>query len=276
MNTPKSRVLPGDPRLHLLEWNESAENHVVLLHGNAANAWWWQPVADVIGDGLRLIAIDLRGHGDSEWVRPPAYYPDDYAEDVRRVILDLGLRSPVTVGHSMGGLVALAFACRYPELAVGLVAVDAAIVSNEKRDRFLRRLKSLPTVNYPDLETAKQRFRLIPHQGEIAPARLAFIAEKSLGVTSDGLYSMKFDRESFLGGDGLNVLETIGQISRPLLLVRGALSPVMTKAACASAMKMNPMVRLVEIPQAYHHVLLEQPEELARTVAHFVDTIRRQ
>ncbi len=275
MKAPKSRISQGNPQLHYLEWNEGAEREVVLLHGNAANAWWWYPFADAVGVDMRLVAIDLRGHGDSGWVRPPAYQPADYAQDVLRLILDLGLRAPVIVGHSMGGLVTIAFACKYPQLAAGVAVVDVAIVSSERRDRFVRRLRSLPTVNYPNLITAKQRFRLIPHQGDIPHERLAFIAEKSLGITGDGLYSMKFDRESFFGGDGLNVLDAIGLVKRPLLLVRGALSSVMTKPACALAMEANPLARLVETPQAHHHVLLEQPEHLAHAVEQFVDEIHQ-
>jgi pimeloyl-ACP methyl ester carboxylesterase len=276
MKEPKSKILPGNPRLHYLEWNERGEHDVVLVHGNAANAWWWYPFADAAGADMRLIALDLRGHGDSAWIRPPAYHPADCAYDLRRLILEARLRSPIIVGHSMGGLVALAFTCRYAELTAGVVAVDIAILSNERRDRFLRRLRSLPTVAYPDLDTAIQRFRLIPHQGHIPRSRLAFIAEKSLGVTGDGLFTMKFDRETFFGGDGLNVLEAIGQVRRPLLMVRGALSSVMTKPACALAMEANRLCRLVEIPDAHHHVLLEQPADLAHAVEQFVADVNRR
>jgi N-formylmaleamate deformylase len=275
MNAPKSRILPGQPRLHYLEWNEQAEPTVVLLHGNAANAWWWYSFAGAVGGRMRLIALDMRGHGDSEWIRPPAYRPADYAQDVHRLILELSLRAPVIVGHSMGGLVAIALACRYGEITAGLAAIDVAIVSSKKRDHFLRRLKSLPTVNYPDLATAKQRFRLIPSQNAVPPAHLAFIAEKSLGITDDGLYSMKFDRETFFGGDGLNVLDAIDQVKLPLLLVRGAMSPVMTGTACALAVDANPLARMVEIPEAHHHVPLEQPEKLARVIESFVDEVCR-
>jgi len=273
MTQLKSAIVDGQPRLHFLEWNEAGRADVVLLHGSAANAWWWFFVVRHLPEKFRLIALDLRGHGDSDWVRPPAYEPFDHAEDVRRLVERLALRAPIIVGHSMGGLVALAFASRYPELVSGLAAVDVALVSTERRNRFLRRLKALPLVSYPDLVTAKQRFRLIPDEGEIPVDVLAFVAERSLEVSAEGQYLWKFDRETFFGADGLEPLATIAQIKCPILLVRGAKSRVMTSAACGMAAKINPMVRQVEVADAHHHVLLEQPSSLAKVLASFVDEI---
>ena len=82
MSEPHSHLLDGTPRLHYLEWNPAGRVTVILLHGNSANAWWWEPVARAMAPELRLLALDQRGHGDSEWVRPAAYSPLDYARDI--------------------------------------------------------------------------------------------------------------------------------------------------------------------------------------------------
>src|SRR5215831_14530040 len=98
------------PRLHYLQWNPSGRTNVVLLHGNSANAWWWEPVAREMPSEFRLLALDQRGHGDSEWVRPAAYTPADYARDLvgfLRHVVGADHR-PILVGHSMGGLSTLA------------------------------------------------------------------------------------------------------------------------------------------------------------------------
>ncbi|MGH7918135.1 MAG: alpha/beta fold hydrolase, partial [Candidatus Binataceae bacterium] len=93
---PRSHFVSGTSRLHFLEWNPRGRACVVLLHGNSANAWWWEPLAALADqDELRLVALDLRGHGDSEWVRPPAYKPVDYAADLERLIDGAGLPRPV-------------------------------------------------------------------------------------------------------------------------------------------------------------------------------------
>jgi pimeloyl-ACP methyl ester carboxylesterase len=275
MKEPHNHLLEGSQRLHYLEWNPSGTRTIVLLHGNTANAWWWEPVARAIAPEYRLIALDQRGHGDSEWVRPLAYSPADYAGDIARFVAHLIIDGdkPVVVGHSMGGLNVLAFARSHPEAARGAMAIDVAVTSSRGRDRYLRRLKGIPVVTYPDLATAKARFRLMPNEGGIAEDVLREIAEKSLARTDEGRWTLKFDRESFLGGDGLDVLETIQQIRIPTILVRAEHSRIMTAEGAAHASASNPNARLITIADAHHHVILEKPDEVARMIEAFAASL---
>jgi len=274
MNEPLSHFTGSTPHLHYLEWNPGATRTIVLLHGNSANAWWWQPLADAMrATDFRLLALDQRGHGDSEWVRPPAYGPLEYAHDLARFIAQYAPPRPFVVGHSMGGISALTFAAEYPGAAHAIVAIDAAVTSNDRRNHYLRRLRGLPVINYPDRETALARFRLMPKEGEIAPATLRTIAEKSLGQTSEGRWTMKFDRDSFLGSDGIDVLVTIKTIRDPLLLIRAEHSRIMTAEGAARAVASNPKAALMTIAGAHHHVILEQPAAVARTVEEFIASV---
>ncbi|HVN63285.1 MAG TPA: alpha/beta hydrolase [Candidatus Binataceae bacterium] len=275
MNGPHSHLFHGPPRLHFLEWNPGGRRTVVLVHGNSANAWWWEPVAAAISAEYRLIALDQRGHGDSEWIRPAAYSPDDYADDIARLIehaIPAG-ELPVVAGHSMGGLSVLAFARKHPSLSRGIAAIDIAVTSSRARDRYVRRLRALPTVTYPDFEIAKARFRLMPQEGEVGSEILHQIAERSFARTEDGRWTLKFDRESFFGGDGMHVLDTISAIEIPLLLVRAELSRIMTAEGLELAHKSNPRARLLTIPDSYHHLPLERPNDLARIIAEFADSL---
>jgi pimeloyl-ACP methyl ester carboxylesterase len=275
MKEPHSHLLDGSPRLHYLEWNPRGTRTIILMHGNTANAWWWEPVARVIAPEHRLLALDQRGHGDSEWVRPRAYSPSDYAGDIARFVAHVAPKKekPVAVGHSMGGLNVLAFARNHPESARGAMAIDVAVTSSRGRDRYLRRLKSIPVVTYPDLATAKARFRLMPKEGGIAEEVLHEIAEKSLARTDEGRWTLKFDRESFLGGDGLAVLDTIKEIAIPTMLVRAEHSRIMTAEGAEQARASNENARLVTIPNAHHHVILEKPEAVARVIEEFVASL---
>jgi pimeloyl-ACP methyl ester carboxylesterase len=271
MSDPASGFFEGAPRLHYLEWNPRRRRTLVCLHGNSANAWWWQPMTEAMGElDFRILALDLRGHGESDWVRPPAYLPTDYAADVARFLRGMALADPVVIGHSMGGVCALALVVNYPNLARATVVVDVAVTSSQRRNRYMQRLRALPTVTYPDLETAKARFRLMPNEGAIAATTIAMIGEKSVGRTDNGRYTMKFDRESFFGGDGLDVVDAISRVRIPLLLVRGERSRIMTAEAAERAAASNPVARLVTIAGAHHHVLLERPASLASTVREFV------
>ncbi len=270
MNQPTSRFLTGTPRLHYLEWNPAGARPLLLLHGNSANAWWWQPMAQTLsGANLRILALDLRGHGDSEWVRPPDYSPAAYADDLARLIQGANAEGAIAIGHSMGGIAVLAFALRYYRLVRAVAAIDVAITSGPRRNHYLRRLRTIPTVSYPDLATAIARFRLMPNEGAIAPKRIAEIAEHSVQRTIDGSYTMKFDRESFFGSDGLDVAAAIAAVRIPLLLVRAECSRIMTAEAMANASRSNPLVEAVTILNAHHHLPLEVPELLARAIKQF-------
>jgi pimeloyl-ACP methyl ester carboxylesterase len=275
MTQPQSRFLEGVPRLHYLEWNPGGRRSFVLLHGNSANAWWWESVADELPPDARVLAVDQRGHGDSEWVAPPAYGPEDYGDDLARFIAAVfpAGQKPLVVGHSMGGLGVLAFASRYPDLARGAIAIDVALTSSRRRDRYLKRLRALPTVVYPDLETAKMRFRLMPDEGDIPRQRVWAIAERSLARTEDGGYTLKFDRECFLGGDGLDVMSTVREVGLATLLVRAERSRIMTPEGAEMACATNRKLSVVVIPGAHHHVLLEKPRELACVIVEFAESL---
>jgi pimeloyl-ACP methyl ester carboxylesterase len=269
MKEPLSRFLPGSPRLHYLEWNPQGSPTLVLLHGATANAWWWEEFARLLPE-FRLLALDHRGHGDSQWVKPPAYSPADYAGDVERLLAFCAIHDAVLVGHSQGGINALAFIRDRPEAARAVVAIDIALTSSSRRNRFLVRLRNLPVVVYPDLEMAKARFRLMPGEGDIPSEVMARVAQRSLGPAPAGGYTFKFDRDSFYGSDGLNVLESVAAARVPLLLVRAARSRIMTAEAAQRALELNPRARLAVVEDSHHHVLLERPAALAATVEQFV------
>jgi pimeloyl-ACP methyl ester carboxylesterase len=268
MSAPKAFFVEGSPRLHCLEWNPGGGRTILLLHGNSANAWWWAPLAASMA-GYRLLAIDLRGHGDSEWVRPPAYGPGDYAHDLARLIETLSLERPIVAGHSMGGIAVTAFTQEYPLRVRAAIAIDIAIQSSRNRDRFMSRLKALPTVNYPDLETAIARYRLMPSEGGIAPDIIEEVARRSVRRLEDGRYTMKFDRESFYGNDGIDVEAALAKVRIPTLLIRGSLSRIMTREAAERAAASNRFIRREMIEGGHHHLPLERPHELAAIISRF-------
>ena len=111
MIAPRSRriALPTGLTYHLLEWGaEAAHEHtVVLVHGFLDLAWGWADVAERLAARFHVVAPDLRGHGDSDWIGAGGYYHFfDYVADLDHVVARLGRASVSVVGHSMGGSVA--------------------------------------------------------------------------------------------------------------------------------------------------------------------------
>jgi len=111
----------------------------------------------------------------------------------------------------------------------------------------------------------------MPNEGEIHRDRVLAIAEKSLMPAESGGYTLKFDRESFFGGDRLHVMDTIRELRLPTLLVRSEKSRIMTQESSEAAASSNPHTRLMVIPDAHHHVILEKPAETSRVIREFVE-----
>ena len=128
-SAPASRAVPGDGvTLRARDWGGEGQP-LVLLHGLASNARIWDGVAPrLVGAGLRVVGLDLRGHGESE--QPDDGYDfDSVGRDLEAALAGLELERPVLVGHSWGAHVALQYAAERPGALAGLVMVDGGLRS---------------------------------------------------------------------------------------------------------------------------------------------------
>jgi esterase len=110
-------VLPADHdvvvdglRLHYLDWGRSGAPPLLFLHGGCLTAHTWDLVCLTLRADFHCLALDQRGHGDSEWSPVLDYSPDAHVRDIRGLIELLGLERPILVGHSLGGLNAMILA----------------------------------------------------------------------------------------------------------------------------------------------------------------------
>src|ERR1700722_17927289 len=94
-------------RFHFLEGGQADLPPVLLLHGGNQSAHSWDLISLHLSDHYHVFALDQRGHGDSEWSREVDYSLEAKAADALAFIEDQGLGSPIIVGHSMGGMVAM-------------------------------------------------------------------------------------------------------------------------------------------------------------------------
>ena len=113
-------------RLHYVEWGQPTNPPIVMLHGLRAYGHWFDEFADVAEPKYRLIALDHRGRGETEWAKDGTYTTDAYVADLAALTEQLQLGKFVLMGHSMGGTNAINFTARHPQQVAALIVVDTA------------------------------------------------------------------------------------------------------------------------------------------------------
>ena len=264
------RVHIGDLELHSLEWGVPAASGVLLLHGGAAHAHWFDAVATRLAHRRHVVALDQRGHGESAWARPPAYATEDFARDIVDVLDRLGWRSAVLVGHSMGGHNSIACAAWHPDRVRGLAIVDSRPAIPAERLAKMKERGERPPRRRPTMEAAVTAFRLLPPETTADPALLAHLARAGV-VWRDGAVTTRFDPACYAARVPIDGWTLLGRIVAPTLVVRGERSPILPRPMAERLVAELATARLVEIPGAYHHVVLDQPEAFDRELERFLD-----
>jgi pimeloyl-ACP methyl ester carboxylesterase len=265
-----TRVDVGGLELHCLEWGSPAASGVLLLHGGAAHAHWFDAVATQLADGRHVVALDQRGHGESAWAHPPAYATEDFARDIVGVLDRFRWASAVLVGHSMGGHNAIGCAAWHPGRVRGLVIVDSRPAIPAERLAQMKERGVRPPRRHPTLEAAVAAFRLLPPETTADPALLAHLARSGV-AWRDGAVSTRFDPACYAARVPVDGWTLLARITAPTLVVRGERSPILPRPMAERLVAELSAAGLVEIRGAYHHLVLDQPEAFVTELRRFLD-----
>jgi pimeloyl-ACP methyl ester carboxylesterase len=254
-------------KIETLAWGDPGQPGLLLLHGSGAHADWYSFIAPHLASGRRVVAMSWSGMGGSDW--RGIYSRDVLVQEALTVAeatgLFLGGPAPVVIGHSFGGSMAIALAAAYGQRFAGVIIVDPPIFSPERRfERSQREQKFRAHRIYPSFDAALARFRFAPPQ----PCANLFIADHiarlSLkpALADDGAqgWTWRFDpffRRSMRMEDPAPL---IAAARCPIALVRGAASRLMRPEDAAFARRLLPPGSpYIEIPEADHHVMVDQP-----------------
>lgn len=278
---PVSRRLPVDGiELHYLEWGDPSNEPIVLLHGGGQNARTWGRVASRLGDEYRLIALDARGHGDSDWDPAGRYSGQRHREDVHALVTALGFERFVLVGMSMGGMTSLSYAATYGGKLGGLVVVDIAPdVKREGRDRILGFM--LGRESFASIEEAVEYSHAFnPRRSREA---LRSTLPHNLRRLPDGRWRWKWDPACFdFGKDGPprsgrfgseDLWEGAKNIPCPTLVVHGKESDILTADVGERLAQTLPMGRYVAVEGSGHSVQGDNPHSLSDAIEGFLREI---
>ncbi len=265
------QVIVGAMRLHYLDWGGRGVP-ILFLHGGGLTAHTWDCVAAMLRDHFRCVALDQRGHGDSEWSPVVDYRIAAHLGDIEGFIDALKLDRPILVGQSMGGLNSIAYATRHSEAMRAMVIVDVAPeISAPGADR-IRDFASTPELDSPEafLERAV-KFNPIRD-----PAVLRRSLHYNLRETPAGTWMFKHDQRrrsneamrSF-GDDRARLASEVSKIKCPTLVVRGALSDVLTDDGAEKFARSLPDGRWVRVEKSGHNVQGDNPRALLDAMLSF-------
>jgi esterase len=276
------QVLVGQMRLHYLDWGEPASRSspIVFCHGGGLNAHSWDAVCLQLRESHHCFAVDMRGHGDSEWSPNLAYSFEDMADDVGGFIDILGLEPALMVGMSMGGLAAIELAGRRSSRLTGLVLVDVGPelqrAGTERIRKFMRNID--PGTSIDDLVDRALQFN--PRRD---PEMLRLSLRMNLRDAPGGGVAWKYDSRH-MGASSPEVYEAraarlsarLSEISCPTLVVRGGESDTFSEENARRVVDRLPAGRLVTVPRAGHSVQGDDPVALVRAIADFLPETRME
>lgn len=263
-----SRFIPGAAgNLHIRDFGGNGPT-IIALHGVTGGTFLWDGVAEALNGRARLVAMDFRGHGKSDWSVDRNYTTDAYAQDLESVLAALDLsQPPVLMGSSWGALAMIRALARHPKFALGLIIVDVEpSFAASSTDVFPRPYR------FATLSEAEAWER---KANPAAPdAALAAFAHGSVTQTAEGAFVRRHDpfflttwpfREDDLWAE-------LGQIDHPTLVLNGDRSFV-RQDICEKMAATLSRGEFAKVENSGHLIPLEQPERLAELTERFIATI---
>ena len=266
--TSKTLAING-LQLRYLEWGEPDALPVVCVHGYTSSAEAFNALARRLADRAHILALDVRGHGDSAWSPDGAYQYGDQAADLAAFVDALVPGRFVLIGTSMGGIIAMAYAAAHPTRLRGLVINDIGPDVEAGSQRITGMVGSRPD-NFASLDAA------MAYRREISPITAARPLddqrELALGVLRqrpDGSWGWKMDpayieQRITRGAPARPALwPALASLSCPTLVVWGSDSDVLSAAQARRMVETLPHGELVAVPGIGHAPTLVEPPVLA-------------
>lgn len=259
---------------HYRDWGDPAAPPLVLLHGFTGHARSWDSAASALSDKYRVLALDQRGHGETEWATD--YAPERRVEDMEAFRDALGLGRFSLLGLSMGGRAAFMYAAKNPATLEKLVIVDIAPETDPAgAQRINQGVRANDVFENPEQAVAAARAaNARPPEAELRHRVLNNLIQRP-----DGKWTFRYDI-ALRNGSPARVMptaeeiaaawESLKNITCPTLLIRGEASDVLSPAAARRMLELIPDSRMVEVRDSGHSVPLDNPTGFLAAVRTFL------
>ena len=268
----------GDLQLAYQEWGPDDGPVIVALHGFGVSGHMFDEFGQRAAGRYRLLALDQRGHGDSEWAPDGDYTRESFVADVEVVRERLGLERFILMGHSMGGLNAVEYTFQHPERVSALILVDVGPeAAREGVDNIMRFTRGPDELDFDEFVHNAMRFNTRRTEENIRERM-----RHRLKPLENGKWTWKFDKRfregegavrsgSELSSDELRC--RFRELAPPVLLVRGQQSDILSQEVAERTVAEMVAARLAVVPEAGHSVPGDNPDGFTSAVTEFLDDI---
>lgn len=265
----RSVAVDGERAVSGLLWGTDAPE-IVFLHGGGQNAHTWDTVALALD--RPLLALDLAGHGHSDWRSDHEYSPQRMAEDSAHAIQQLAPDARLLVGMSMGGLTSICLAAEYPNLVRKLAIIDVTPGTDNDKARSIIEFISGPEI-FESFDAILERTVKYNPTRSLSSLRRGIL--HNAAPNPDGTWSWRYDpvrrfSEARSSHDAL--WQQVSEIGCPVLLALGAKSPVVGPEDVAEFKRRQPGVEIQEFEGAGHSIQGDRPVELAHALENYLVT----
>jgi esterase len=257
--------------IHYLDWGTSGKQPFILLHGIARVARTFDPIVTHFNSRYHVLAVDLRGHGDSDWDPQGAYLVEDYVRDVGALVQQLHLRHILLWGNSTGGRVAQVLAGKHPEQVAGVIAEDVGPerppeVSNRRADRIAREATGWTSADelFAQLKTENPRT-----DERVLRAEVQYGSK----LRDDGRIVLKRDPRIAEGFIPTDLWHFVRQIRAPILYVLGGRSHLVPAETQEQIKRTLAQAQIVTMPDLGHYPSEEDTDGFLTIVDRFLSSL---
>ena len=257
-------------RIHYLDWGNETKPPMIMLHGIGRVAHTFDHIAPHFAAGYHVMAVDMRGHGDSEWDPKGAYLVEDYTKDIEGMAAQLQLRNITIWGNSTGGRVAQVFAGLHPDLVAAVVSEDVGPERpTQVAESVTRQLKQEDAKGWASEEELLAQLKA---SNSRTPAEvLQAYAHYGSKQRADGRVIWKRDPAIGNGFVPTELWRFVRQIKSPIIYVVGGRSTIVPAATQEELKKALPQAQIVTIPGVGHYPSEENTEAFLTIVDKFLN-----
>jgi esterase len=273
--SPQDRFVTVDGlRIHYLDWGGEGKQPLILLHGIGRVAHTFDHLALHFSPNYHVMAVDMRGHGDSGWDPKGAYLVEDYAKDIEGMAAQLRLRNIVIWGNSTGGRVAQVFAGLHPDLVAGVIAEDVGPerpreIANSLAGRIKQedeRGWASEDALFAELKAANARTN-----EEVLRAYVKYGSKRK----ADGRVIWKRDPNIANGFVPTDLWRFVRQIKSPIIYILGGRSNIVPPETQQQLKQTLPQVQIESLPGLGHYPSEENTKDYLVIADRFLAGIKK-